>query len=82
VGTVADLLAAGFLVPGQTLHSRGRKFTATATVQTDGTITVDGTSFPSLSAAGSRVRGGLATNGWAFWRTETGETLSALRARL
>ena len=80
-GTVADLLAAGLLKPGEILHSTGRKYPATATVQRDGTITVDGTSFSSLSAAGSHVRGGP-THGWDFWRSGAGETLSGLRARL
>jgi len=81
-GSVADLLAAGLLSAGDVLHSTGRKYHATATVAADGTITVNGARFRSLSAAGSHVRDGRATNGWDFWRTTSGQRLSALRERL
>lgn len=80
--TMSDLLTAGLIAVGDALHSTGRKYPATARVLADGALDVDGERFASPSAAGMHVRDGRSTNGWTFWRTATGETLSALRTRL
>lgn len=55
-----------------------------AVVGGDGVLTVDGQRFATPSAAGSYVRGGKATNGWAFWAVERDRTtvpLATVRAR-
>lgn len=67
---VVDLLQAGDLTAGEKLSSTRVSAPATAVVGVDGSITVDGKTFGSPSAAGSHVRGGKATNGWAFRAAE------------
>lgn len=49
------------------IHGRrkGRKWSGH--LEPDGSVTVDGTSYPSPSAAGSKLTG-AAVNGWTFWR--------------
>lgn len=82
--TVADLLSTGLLTPGTRLVSTYASASADATVNADGTITWDGHSYATPSAAGCAVREGRATNGWAFWAIETATgkvTLATLRAR-
>ena len=82
--TVADLLAAGRLTVGESLVSTMATYPASATVNTDGTISVDGRTFPTLSAAGGTVREGRATNGWSFWAVDRDGTtvpLATIRAR-
>ena len=82
--TMSDLLAAGLLQPDTRLVSTYASAAADATVNEDGTITWDGRTYATPSAAGCAVRDGRATNGWAFWaiETPTGKvTLATLRAR-
>ena len=82
--TLADLLAAGLLSPGTRLVSTYASAAADATVNEDGSITWDGMTYASPSAAGGAVRDGRATNGWSFWaiETPTGKvTLATLRTR-
>ena len=82
--TLADLLESGQLQPNARLVSTYATAAADATVNPDGTITWDGRTFATPSAAGCAVRDGRATNGWAFWaiETPTGKvTLATLRAR-
>jgi len=53
-------------------------------VNADGSITWDRQTYATPSAAGAAVRGGKATNGWAFWAIETDSgkvALATLRAR-
>jgi len=50
------------------IHGRrkGRKWSGH--LEPDGSVTIDGTSYPSPSAAASKLTG-VAVNGWNFWRT-------------
>lgn len=82
--TVQQLLESGLLAPGVQLLSLNAAWPASATVNPDGTITVDGSKYPTLSAAAAAVRGG-ATNGWAFWGVDNaiGRTpMAVLRTQL
>lgn len=58
---------------------------ASAVIQPDASLIVDGTPFDTLSAAGGALRGGP-TNGWACWAVteSTGNQvpIADLRARL
>jgi hypothetical protein len=61
------------LAGGQTLVARYKGKTHTVLVkEDDGTLTfeVGGTTYKSLSSAGSAVMGGTACNGWRFWSFE------------
>ena len=83
--TVKELVGAGQLTPGTRLVSNMPMYPAEAVVNADGTITWDGTTYLSPSAAGAAVKGGKATNGWSFWAVETdngNDTLATLRSRL
>ena len=67
---ISDLIGAGYLSAGQTLHSRPGKYGGhTATVLSDGRIEVAGVVFESPSMAGIFIRK-KSTNGWHFWRLE------------
>ena len=67
---VADLVVAGLIAQGQTIHSRPGKYGGhTGTVLSDGRIEVAGHVFNSPSQAGIYVRK-KHTNGWLFWRLE------------
>lgn len=82
--TLKQVIDAGFLAPGSTVVSANSAWPASGLVHTDGTLEVDGTSYPTPSAAASAVKGGGAANGWDFWAVErsTGrDTLATLRAR-
>lgn len=77
---VAQLVEAGFLPPDAALECRVYGVTHVARVQ-DGQIELDGKVYATLSAAGSALRAGKATNGWTFWRYK-GASLADLRAKL
>lgn len=82
--TLQDLLDAGVIDPGARLVSTYGAYAADAVLNADGSITWDGTNYPTPSGAGCAVRGGKATNGWSFWavETDTGKvSLATLRAR-
>ena len=82
--TLADMLAAGVIEPGTRLVSTYSVAPADALVNADGTITWDGSTYQTPSAAGTAVREGKATNGWAFWaiESESGKVaLATLRSR-
>jgi hypothetical protein len=76
--SVADLLTSGRLRAGDALdvHYRGHRHTAE--IQADGTIRFAGSSYSSLSSAGTAVKEAIlgadiphsirATDGWSFWR--------------
>lgn len=67
---LADLLAAGLLGEGATLHARGRRSAGrTATVLPDGELDVDGIRYSSPSGAARAVTG-TSVNGWWFWLLE------------
>ena len=81
---VADLVRSGDLESGERVTSTQASAPATAFVSEDGGLTVDGQRFATPSAAGSHVRDGKATNGWAFWAVERDGTtvpLATVRAR-
>lgn len=83
--TVPDLISAGLLDAGARLVSMSIGTPADAVVNADGTITWDGTTYSTPSAAGCAVRAGKATNGWAFWAIESDSgkvTLATLRSRI
>lgn len=63
--TVLDLIQAGSLVPGTILIPVGGSG-AVAEVDADGTIMIDGVSYPTPSAAG-KVVAGKNVNGWKYW---------------
>lgn len=68
--TIADLVAAGKLVPGEILRPAPRKYATTAVVGDDGTLEIEGEVFQSPSSAAKRVTGNVADAGWNFWCAE------------
>lgn len=67
---LVSLVKGGHLPPGTELRLTTKGETFKAVVQPDGTITMDGKTYMSLSAAGSAARQGKATNGWRHWKLE------------
>ena len=64
---VADLIGAGMLEPGATLHARRKQLShRTATVLPDGRIDVDGTPYSTPSGAATAISG-KSQNGWWFF---------------
>ncbi|MEU2540254.1 DUF4357 domain-containing protein [Streptomyces iakyrus] len=84
-GPLAPLMVAGLLRANDVLTFRQTraKRSATAIVQPDGQLIVEGkaTPFPSPSKAASAVTGS-AINGWTLWRLRDGRTLDELRNEL
>jgi hypothetical protein len=73
---LADIMAAGLLDDGVTLHARGRRAAGrTATVLSDGSLDVDGVRYSSPSGA-ARAVSGTSVNGWWFWLLEPKSTRS------
>ncbi|WP_425245421.1 DUF4357 domain-containing protein [Streptomyces sp. NEAU-NA10] len=84
-GPLAPLMAAGLLKANEVLtfrQTRARR-SATAIVQPDGQLIVEGKAMPfqSPSKAASAVTGN-AINGWTLWRLPDGRTLDDLRNEL
>jgi hypothetical protein len=82
-GSVANLLGAGLLQAGSSLHlTRGGR-REQATVTGDGEIIVNGVAYASPSRAAKEAIGGMAANGWEDWRvgSPAGPTLSTLRSQ-
>ena len=76
--SLADLVGAGLLHPGQKLYSRVAKhFGEVAMISDDGAIFVGTEKFGTPSAAARKVTGGVASNGWWFWVTDL-EKLSSI----
>ncbi len=66
--TVADLVQAGLLRPGQELFARTQAFRgARAEISEDGGIYVDGVRDETPSGAAKRLTGAQAVAGWWFW---------------
>ncbi len=64
---IADLIAAGLLVPGMSLYPRRKKFAERiGTLLTDGGIEIDGKAFSTPSGAAVSLTG-RPTNGWSFF---------------
>ena len=70
--TLADLLEAGLLSTGQTLHFIAAGYSASATVQPSGKLLMDGTAYDTPSGAGQVIRG-RATNGWEHWAVQNAQ---------
>lgn len=68
-GSLVEIIKAGILSGGEPLISTNSVWPATAQLQADGTIELDGRSFTSPSSAAASVKGGPA-NGWDFWAVE------------
>jgi hypothetical protein len=76
--SVADLVNAGMLQPGQVLTARTQAHLgANATISEDGGIFVQGVKYETPSAAGKAATGGVSTNGWWFWLTDV-ESITCL----
>lgn len=81
--TLKNVIDAGHLVAGTPVVSTNSVWPANGVVNADGSITVNGTTYPTPSAAAGAVKGGAA-NGWDFWAVEDASgktTLATLRAR-
>jgi hypothetical protein len=78
--TVKDLIDAGLLAAGAQLSGWHRGALYTATVEADGSISLGGKRFSSLSAAGGSITN-ISTNGWIFWHYR-GQPMAAVRAEL
>lgn len=81
---VQDLIEAELLKPGEVLvfsrPRRGERFQAT--VEADGSLTVDGETFTSLSSAAAAVAG-VTLDGWHAWQVgDEGPYIHKLRERL
>ncbi|MFC7497069.1 MULTISPECIES: hypothetical protein [unclassified Nocardioides] len=82
--SVKHIIDAGFLAAGTSLVSANSVWPANGSANADGTITFDGTAYPTPSAAAAAVKGTGAVNGWDFWAIEDAAgrtTLATLRAR-
>lgn len=82
--TLKQVIDAGYLSAGVTVVSTNSVWPATGTINSDGSLSVDGTTHPTPSAAASSVKNGAAANGWDFWAIDTKSgkvTLATLRAR-
>lgn len=81
--TMKDILEAGLVFAPVKLEAAYKRRTRTAQIEADGTITFDGQSYPSPSAAGAAVMQAKSCNGWVFWsyRDQNGQlkTLDVLR---
>ena len=80
--SVADLVHAGMLVPGQLLYSRRQIHTGRhASIGSDGRIYVDDQVFMTPSGAAKAMSGSVSEAGWWFWLVDVeGErSLSDLR---
>ncbi|MEI2643281.1 MAG: DUF262 domain-containing protein [Candidatus Nanopelagicales bacterium] len=73
---LSDVLANSSLEPGP-LISVNRAWPVQATLNPDGTISVNDRSFTSPSGASDHVTGG-STNGWDFWGTTHDDTTTTL----
>ncbi|MFC0224756.1 restriction system modified-DNA reader domain-containing protein [Nocardioides zeicaulis] len=75
-----DLLGAGVVVPGTELRGRHKGALHTATLQSDGTIYLDGRYFDSPTGAATYITG-TSVNGWIWWRIGD-DLLADLRSQL
>jgi len=78
--SLGDLLAAGFLAPGQQLVLRQRP-SVTAAIAATGRLRIGDQEYTSPSTAARAVLEGTATNGWKAWCTPEGDALADVRAR-
>jgi hypothetical protein len=71
--TIADLIEAGLLKPGTSLHPLKAGLTQTATVLPNGSLEIDGAVYEKPSPAAIAVSGSKAEAGWEFWGAPSGE---------
>lgn len=82
-GTVADLVAHGFLSAGAKLEARRAHRHATAEILASGSLLVDGVAYRSPSTAAQRGLQVPSANGWKTWKLAGKDiTLADLRDRL
>ena len=80
-GDLADLLSAGFIDGGTTIYPRSEKFAeSSATINSGGTIELNGLIIDSLSAAAKHLTG-RPTNGWWWTVQVAGEKLEQREIR-
>lgn len=77
--SLVDLLEADKLSIGESIVGTYKGSRVQATVTTDGRLQSGEETFDSVSQAARILTGQAAVNGWTFWHTERGETLSDLR---
>ena len=70
--TLSDLLTAGLLSAGQTLHFVAAGYSASATVEPSGKLLMDGKFYDTPSGAGQAIRH-RATNGWEHWAVQNAQ---------
>lgn len=76
---LADLVTAGTVPPGQRLVGKHRGTTYEVTVTADGRLDAGGVIYDSPSQAARLMSGQAAVNGWAFWHTDSGDSIGDLR---
>lgn len=66
--TVADLVLAGLLKPGQKLHARVQAHLGrTCEISEDGSLFIGDSRYETLSAAAKAITGNQSEPGWSFW---------------
>lgn len=77
--SLTDIIDSGYLSGGVVIYPRKENpVCKTAVIHSDGSIEVEGESFPSPSAAARRVTG-RATNGWTWWLVGEGDSRTELK---
>lgn len=82
--SIKKLIDSGYLEAGEGVSSTKPAWPGSGKIAPNGNVQADGRMFTSPSGAGSHVRGGKATNGWAFWavdRNGASVPLATIRAR-
>ncbi len=69
---MADLLGAGLIAAGETLHFIAAGYSASATVEPSGKLLMNGKAYGTPSGAGQAIRG-RATNGWEHWAVQNSQ---------
>lgn len=65
---IIDLIRAGYLTPGSTLHAKPAAHRGlTAIINPDGTLLMNGKTYATVSGAARELQGGGAVAGWQFW---------------
>ena len=80
---VTDLVSAGLLAAGETLHLAQGSVRAEGGVTADGAIVVDNVAYSSPSRAAAKALGLQSSNGWTTWHVGSlsGPTLDSLRSK-
>ena len=81
--TLQQIVQAGLVTAGAEVTSTNRVWPSLGVITADGSIEVDGKTYPTPSSAAGAVKGGAA-NGWEFWAVKGAigqTTLATLRTR-